>query len=178
MTKEEKNELIPLFGLLYYAVSNSKEIDESTTQEFITKIESDKGLQQEIATAATDDSGKYAELWEKAKELHSGNKAGESVMSAAKGAKLNKLKKLQAMKKGGKKCKCGCEMTSIKEKGGKMTSQCACNCGGGKTKMKAKGGILEETDLSNLRKVGVIDPAISNKWERKLNSRKLGKFKK
>jgi hypothetical protein len=178
MTKEEKNELIPLFGLLYYAVSNSKEIDESTTQEFITKIESDKSLQKEIATAAADESDKYSELWTKAKELHSGNKAGESVMSAAKGAKLNKLKKLQSMKKGAKKCKCGCEIISVKEKGGKMTDQCACNCGGGKVKMKAKGGILEETEIYALTKVGVIDPSVSNKWERKLNSRKLGKFKK
>lgn len=176
MTKEEKNELIPLFGLLYYASTNNKNVDEATTQEFITKVESDKDLQKEIAEAAADETETYSDLWTTAKKLKEGEKS--NIISAANGAKLNKLKKLQAIKKSVKKCKCGCEMITIKEKGGKMTEQCACNCGGGKLKMKAKGGTLEQNDIYSLIDVGIINSSISNKWERKLNAKKLGKFKK
>lgn len=45
-------------------------------------------------------------------------------------------------------------------------------------KMKEKGGILDKNELNTLNKYGVIDSSISNKWERKLNSHKLGKFKR
>lgn len=43
-----------------------------------------------------------------------------------------KLEYLQSLKKGGKmkskKCSCGCDLVTKKEKGGKMIQSCACGC--------------------------------------------------
>ena len=45
------------------------------------------------------------------------------------------------------KCGCGCNMVTVKEEGGKMSSKCACNCGG---KMKhQKGGQITNNKKSN-----------------------------
>ena len=61
---------------------------------------------------------------------------------AKKGAKL---KKLQALKKSpkAKKCVCGCDLVTFKEKGGKLSTKCSCNCKGGKVSKKEDGGILK-----------------------------------
>lgn len=58
---------------------------------------------------------------------------------AKKGAKLEKLTSF----KKATKCKCGCAMVDVKEKGGKISSTCSCKCGGKvKTPKKEKGGTL------------------------------------
>lgn len=179
MTKEEKQKLIPLFGYAYYMRNRkrSDKYDEATAKEFLEVIKFDTKLADEIANAAKDPSTKYDAVWNKAEELASDQV--ESVQIAKNGAKLEKLKKLRALKTPvKKKCKCGCDMVTVKAAGGKMTSQCSCNCGGGKIKVKAKGGVLFEDDINYLRNFGIVDPSISNKWERKINSHKLGKFKK
>jgi hypothetical protein len=183
MTKEEKNQLVPFFGLVYYMTTNNyPELTEEVTNNFIQKLESDENFNTEISQAAADETGKYDEFWKKAADLYNQQAAESKITSAKFGTKFNKIKLLQEFKKGGKsskkKCKCGCELVSVKEKGGKMVEQCACNCGGGKVKMKAKGGVLELDDLSSLRDNGIVDPSITNKWERKLNAKKLGRFKK
>lgn len=102
----------------------------------------------------------------------------EEIILAEKGKKLDHLKKLQSTKKHKKKCKCGCEMVIEKKSGGKLIETCACHCGGGKVKSKARGGILDDFEIESLVDYGVIDTSIANRWERKLHSNKLGKFKK
>jgi hypothetical protein len=53
-----------------------------------------------------------------------------------KGAKLEKINKLNKLKKGApitkkaKKCACGCDIIESKEAGGKISSTCSCKCGG------------------------------------------------
>lgn len=51
------------------------------------------------------------------------------------------------MKKGGKakKCSCGCDLITIKEDGGKLTSKCSCNCKGGKMKKHQEGGLIQKS---------------------------------
>ena len=55
-----------------------------------------------------------------------------------------KLDYLQSLKKGGKmkskKCSCGCDLITKKEKGGKMVQSCACGC---KPKLE-KGGEIQK----------------------------------
>ena len=47
------------------------------------------------------------------------------------------------------KCGCGCNMVTVKEEGGKMSSKCACNCGG---KMKhQKGGQINNKKSNNMK---------------------------
>lgn len=185
MTKEEKQKLIPLFGYAYYMRNRkrSDKFDETTAKEFLTAIKTDAKLADEIANAAKDPGNRYDTIWSKAEELATEQieetQSMQPTQTAKSGAKLEKLKKLRALKTPvKKKCKCGCDMITVKAAGGKMTSQCSCNCGGGKIKVKAKGGVLFEDDINYLRNFGIVDPSISNKWERKINSHKLGKFKK
>lgn len=64
------------------------------------------------------------EDWENLDEQYSQQKESNEAILAAKGAKLKKLKSKA------KKCKCGCDMVTVKEKGGKMISKCSCGCGG------------------------------------------------
>lgn len=48
---------------------------------------------------------------------------------AKKGAKLNYIATLRKGRKVSiKKCACGCDMVTLKEKGGKMVTKCACGC--------------------------------------------------
>lgn len=65
----------------------------------------------------------------------------DQAVLAKKGAKLKKLQdfKNKAPKKT-KKCSCGCDMISKKEKGGKMVEVCACGCHASKTKKHRIGG--------------------------------------
>ena len=62
------------------------------------------------------------------------NKEEDEVLSARRGAKLDKLKKLQnfskSMKKQpeAKKCSCGCDIVEKKDAGGKIISRCGCGC--------------------------------------------------
>lgn len=49
------------------------------------------------------------------------------------------------------KCGCGCNMVTVKEEGGKMSSKCACNCGG---KMKhQKGGVIKAQKGASLKQI-------------------------
>ena len=195
MTDQKKKELFPYFAYVYSIMKDPDKYGKSKFEDWYNQVSSNKPLLGEISQVAADSSGKYDKIWAKAEEVYNtkgaGNQSGggddyseatsglaDSSQYAKKGSKLDTLKKLQSTKASPKKCKCGCEMISVKEEGGKMTSKCACNCGGSKIKMKSKGGILYKDDIESLNTWGVIDSSISNKWERKLNSHKLGKFKK
>lgn len=86
----------------------------------------------------------------------------EEMTVAAKGAKLKKLKE---MKGSAKKCKCGCDLITVREKGGKLTTKCACNCSGGKATKNEKGGIL-----NFLKKGGVVSKQTGGDIERPAGS--------
>ena len=137
----------------------------------------DAELIEEISVAATDTTDRYKNIWDKVETL-----LQESPQKAKNGAKLEYLKSLNSYKKGKKimkkKCKCGCDMVDVKEAGGKIVSKCACGCDTKKVKMKSKGGVLEDSELDNLLGFGIINSSVVNKWERKINSKRVNKFKK
>ena len=57
------------------------------------------------------------------------------------------------LKKGAKKCKCGCDMITAKADGGKLVSKCACGCD---VKKKEKGGEIN-------KKIDKVKVAINKK---------------
>ena len=81
------------------------------------------------------------EDWENLDEQYSQQKEANNAILAAKGAKLKKLKSKA------KKCKCGCDMVTVKEKGGKMISKCSCGCGGD-IKKGAKGIVAPKPTIA------------------------------
>lgn len=96
---------------------------------------------------------------------------------AMNGAKLEKIKKLKGLKKGGpvakkaKKCSCGCDIIETKEAGGKISSTCSCKCGGGKVKKGEEGLSLR----SSSEKVDFIKSAptkVRNIYE-KMKAKKI-----
>lgn len=127
MNEEKKKELFPFFAYLYSKKHKSNTYGgDISFEEWYKLIKDDSALLEEISSAAsklTDDE------WAKVEEDYSKETSEEKVQSAKKGAKLNTLKKLRKMKKGSpKKCACGCDLISVKDKGGKIISKCTCGC--------------------------------------------------
>lgn len=147
--------------------------DEAFLNELKKLQEQDPDLINEISQAASDDSGIYKSIWDKIETLTN----SKDILSAANGAKLSNLKRLRKVKKKKhtKKCKCGCDLIESMEEGGKLVSKCSCGCKG--VKSKKKGGSFDKYDLDLLLESGEVDSSSVNKWERKINSRKLGKFR-
>ena len=92
---------------------------------------------------------KLGESGELEKELSALEQEQEQTPYFKEGGKLDYL---QSLKKGGKmkskKCSCGCDLITKKEKGGKMVQSCACGC---KPKLENGGGIqkLEDEGLAD-----------------------------
>lgn len=73
------------------------------------------------------------------------------------GGKLNYIKNLQSLKKGGKtssvkKCKCGCDLIEVQGDGGKLLSKCACGCDLKRKKHNIEIDSKKLTDLSKFKK--------------------------
>lgn len=73
------------------------------------------------------------------------------------GGKLNYIKSLQSLKKGGKtpfvkKCKCGCDLIEVQGDGGKLLSKCACGCDLKRKKHNVEIDSKKLTDLSKFKK--------------------------
>lgn len=140
MDESRKKELFPYFAYIYSKEMNPEKYGQiESIEDWIKTIqESDEDAQQIITAAEqlTDED------WQNLDQQYSQEKASNETVLAAKGAKLKKLKK----------CKCGCDMITVKEKGGKMISKCACGC---KSEIKkAEKGISikvnsSENDLAN-----------------------------
>lgn len=122
MDETKKKELFPYFAYLYSQQMNPEKYGQiESMEEWIRTIQESEDDTQQIIQAAeqlTDED------WENLYEQYSQQKESNEAILAAKGAKLKKLKSKA------KKCKCGCDMVTVKEKGGKMISKCSCGCGG------------------------------------------------
>ena len=122
MDETKKKELFPYFAYLYSQQMNPEKYGQiESMEEWIKTIQESEDDTQQIIQAAeqlTDED------WENLDEQYSQQKESNEAILAAKGAKLKKLKSKV------KKCKCGCDMVTVKEKGGKMISKCSCGCGG------------------------------------------------
>lgn len=122
MDETKKKELFPYFAYLYSQQMNPEKYGQiESMEEWIKTIQESEDDTQQIIQAAeqlTDED------WANLDEQYSQQKESNEAILAAKGAKLKKLKSKA------KKCKCGCDMVTVKEKGGKMISKCSCGCGG------------------------------------------------
>lgn len=85
------------------------------------------------------------------KELMEIEQSQEQTSYLKNGGKLNYL---QSLKKGGKikskKCSCGCDLVTKKEKGGKLVQSCACGC---KPKLENGGKIQKLEDGAQITSV-------------------------
>lgn len=145
MTDEKKQELFPYFAYIYSQKLNPEKYGQvNSIDEWTALIQESQDDINKITEAAGQLSD---EEWESLEQQYA-EQQQQSAQYAAKGAKLKKLKSVA------KKCKCGCEMITIKEDGGKMTSKCACNCGGAKiakaTPKKRIGGTIEKPVEKNV----------------------------
>ena len=139
MDETKKKELFPYFAYLYSQQMNPEKYGQiESMEEWIKTIQESEDDTQQIIQAAeqlTDED------WTNLDEQYSQQKESNDAMLAAKGAKLKKLKNKA------KKCKCGCDMVTVKEKGGKMISKCSCGCGGN-IKKGAKGIVAPEPTIA------------------------------
>ena len=99
---------------------------------------------------------KLGESGELEQELSALEQEQEQMPYFKEGGKLDYL---QSLKKGGKmkskKCSCGCDLITKKEKGGKLVQSCACGCKpklekGGEIQKLGGGGLFQNTLLSGL----------------------------
>lgn len=128
MTEERKQQLITNYAV---EIARNKYPDEplETTEDLQKLLDEHKDeIVAELGQLSDDDFDKLDEQYKVQEEQESQNQA----QFAAKGAKLQKLKA------GAKKCKCGCAMVTSKEKGGKLVSKCACGCDVKKAQAGAK----------------------------------------
>lgn len=136
MTDERKQELSLKVITDFLAKNYPDEFEQADSSDKMQALFSEHSdeLTSELGKLTDEDFDSLdAQEAEKAREEEK-----EQAILAAKGAKL---KKLNAMKnKSSKKCKCGCDLVTVKEKGGKITTKCACNCNGAKMKKKEDGG--------------------------------------
>ena len=140
MTEEKKKQLFPYFAYLYSQQLNPEKYGNAESiEEWTSLIQESPEDIEEITNAA---SGLSDDDWAEIEAQYNEEQSSDEVEMAKKGAKL---KKLQALKKSpkAKKCACGCDLVTFKEKGGKLSTKCSCNCKGGKVSKKEDGGILK-----------------------------------
>ena len=133
MTEERKKELLPYFAYKESQKLNPDKYGKASIEEWQSLIQESPEDVEKIVQAAEQMS---EEGWSTIEEEYK-EQTESAVQFAAKGAKLQKLK---SMKKS-KKCKCGCDMVSVKAAGGKMIDRCACGCS---TKKHEKGGSVQK----------------------------------
>ena len=112
MTEEKKQQLFPYFAYLFSQEINPEKYGAAeSVEEWTNLIQDNPEDIEQIATAAKQLSD---EDWEELEAQYAEAQGAEEAQLAKKGAKL---KKLQELKKGGKKkrCACGCEMISKKD---------------------------------------------------------------
>lgn len=158
MDETKKQQLFPYFAYLYSQQLNPEKYGQVNSIEEWTKLIQESPEDIEKITAAAGELGE--EDWTSLEQQYA-EAQEESVQFAKKGAKLKQLKQgavknankevntavskpviTQAKKgmKNPKRCKCGCELVTVKEDGGKLTSKCACGCSTKKLKKHQTGG--------------------------------------
>ena len=146
MTEKRKQELFPYFAYVQSQKLNPDKYGKVSIEEWQSLIQESPEDVEKIIHAAeemTDDD------WNTIDQEYT-EQTENAIQFAAKGAKLKKLK---AIKKS-KKCKCGCNMVTVKAAGGKMIEKCACGCG---VKKHEKGGEVKSPIGTVAKKGSKID---------------------
>lgn len=155
MEDTRKKELFPFFAYLYsQQLDPDKYGQVSSMDEWIKTIQSSEEDIAKITQAAEELSD---EDWDSIDQQYAEQVQDQSTQFAAKGAKLKKLKTTP------KKCKCGCDMVTVKEKGGKISSKCSCNCKGGSIK-KGRAGLV--APKPNTTQLAAPKPAVAGSINR------------
>lgn len=140
MTEQRKKEIFPYFAFIYSKQLNNAKYGNVESLEDWTKLiqSSPKDMDEiiKVASSLTDEDwvqieNEYTQATsgENTEEMKTYNE-DEDIDYMKKGAKLKKLQTMKKGKKvGAKKCSCGCDMITTKEKGGKLIYKCACGCG-------------------------------------------------
>ena len=148
MTDEKKRELFPYFAYIYSQQLNPERYGQvESIEDWTNLIQSNQADIEKITQAAEQLSDEEWDALDQQYTEQSKASEDQQVISAKKGAKLMKLKK------GAKKCKCGCDMITAKADGGKLVSKCACGCD---VKKKEKGGEIN-------KKIDKVKVAINKK---------------
>ena len=150
MTEEKKKQLFPYSAYLYSQQLNPEKYGNAESiEEWTSLIQESPEDIEEITSAA---SGLSDDDWAEIEAQYNEEQSSDEVEMAKKGAKL---KKLQEFKKGAKmgkkkKCACGCDLITKKEKGGTIVDTCTC-CGevhkhqeGGIMKFQNPSGVIRE----------------------------------
>ena len=136
MTDDKKRELFPYFAYIYSQQLNPEKYGQvESIEDWTNLIQSNQDDIEKITQAAEQLSDEEWDALDQQYTEQSKASEDQQVISAKKGAKLMKLKK------GAKKCKCGCDMITAKADGGKLVSKCACGCD---VKKKEKGGEINK----------------------------------
>ncbi len=136
MTDDKKRELFPYFAYIYSQQLNPEKYGQvESIEDWTNLIQSNQADIEKITQAAEQLSDEEWDALDQQYTEQSKASEDQQVISAKKGAKLMKLKK------GAKKCKCGCDMITAKADGGKLVSKCACGCD---VKKKEKGGEINK----------------------------------
>lgn len=136
MTDDKKRELFPYFAYIYSQQLNPERYGQvESIEDWTNLIQSNQADIEKITQAAEQLSDEEWDALDQQYTEQSKASEDQQVISAKKGAKLMKLKK------GAKKCKCGCDMITAKAEGGKLVSKCACGCD---VKKKEKGGEINK----------------------------------
>ena len=139
MTEEKKKQLFPYFAYLYSQQLNPEKYGNTESiEEWTSLIQESPEDIEEITSAA---SGLSDDDWAEIEAQYNEEQSSDEVEMAKKGAKLKKLKEFKKGAKMGKKkkCACGCDLISKREKGGTIVDVCTC-CGS--THKFQYGGIL------------------------------------
>jgi len=160
MKEQEKADLFVQWAYLKSKKINPK-YQKMSEKEWANEIGVDEETSKQLADLAKDMTDE-----DFTKEINS-----LTTMQFGTGGKLENLKMLQSLKKGGKmskkKCACGCELVEGKESGGKIVSKCACGC----TAKKENGGSLDKIKPSK------FDNDYFSMPRQKMNTHKIKKFK-
>ena len=130
--------------------SEKKSIPEALIADFVVRFLSSQGMgeeqildpsgqgfsqeAQQMVMPILEQIGEDPQFWQAYQQDPEGtigqiSQSPEQVAMARKGARLEILRKGGKKKKmKSRKCKCGCEITTVKEEGGKLSSKCACGC--------------------------------------------------
>ena len=148
MDESRKKELFPYFAYLYSQELNPEKYGQlESIEDWIKTIQENDEDAQQIVSAAEQLSD---EDWQNLDDQYSKEKNTNEPIMAAKGAKLKKLKK----------CKCGCDMITTKDKGGKLISKCACGC---KSQVKkGEKGMLIQKSVTPTKESSVKAPPVKN----------------
>lgn len=132
MNLERQQKLFPYFAYNYSREKNpAKYGNLGGYEEWYNLVQQDSQMVDDMTSAATNLN---VDGWDDLEKRYTSDENDGEIVEAKCGTKLKRIKELQALKKGGKKCSCGCDLVLAKTEGGKVGHTRTCPCCQGKKK--------------------------------------------